>query len=68
MSKVFVAGNLALDFVGTLAERHHDRIEELPTAAELAQWFVDAGLVEEPPAVSSGQFARAYAFSRASKN
>ncbi|MGO4301646.1 CGNR zinc finger domain-containing protein [Leifsonia sp. RAF41] len=51
MTFEFVAGNLALDFVATVAERRTTAEERLPTAGDLAQWFVDAGVVDAPPAV-----------------
>ncbi|WP_431219357.1 CGNR zinc finger domain-containing protein [Leifsonia xyli] len=47
----FVAGNLALDFVATVAERRTTAVERVPTPAALAQWFADAGVVDAPPAV-----------------
>ncbi|MGO4535216.1 CGNR zinc finger domain-containing protein [Leifsonia sp. 2MCAF36] len=53
MSFEFVAGNLALDFVATVAERRTTAEERVPTPAALAQWFVDAGVVDVPPAVDA---------------
>ncbi len=47
-----MAGNLALDFVATVAERRTTAVERVPTPAALAQWFVDAGVVDAPPAIS----------------
>ncbi len=57
MAKVHVAGNPALDFVGTVSERGPDQVEELRSAADLADWFVGAGLVDEPPEVSDPELA-----------
>lgn len=51
MTFEFVAGNLALDFVATVAERRTTAVERIPSPAHLAQWFVDAGVVDTPPAV-----------------
>lgn len=48
-----MAGNLALDFVATVAERRTAAIERVPTAGALARWFVDAGVVDVPPAVDA---------------
>lgn len=47
----FVAGNLALDFVATVAERRTTAIERVPTPDALAQWFAEAGIVDAAPAV-----------------
>jgi predicted RNA-binding Zn ribbon-like protein len=48
---VFVGGNLALDFVGTLNERHSHRVENLNQPEDLGCWFVDASLLDSAPAV-----------------
>ncbi|MEY9953706.1 ABATE domain-containing protein [Leifsonia sp. EB34] len=55
----FVAGNLALDFVATVAERRTAAIEHLRDPADLARWFADAGVVDEPPAVDQRGLAEA---------
>jgi predicted RNA-binding Zn ribbon-like protein len=57
----FVAGNLALDFVATVAERRTTAEERLPTPAALAQWFADARVVDAPPAVDEAAYRRALA-------
>ena len=53
MSFEFVAGNLALDFVATVAERRTRAIERVPTPEALASWFADAGVVDAPPAIDA---------------
>lgn len=55
----FVAGNLALDFVATVAERRTAAVERVPTPASLAQWFADAAVVDAPPAVDEDDRAEA---------
>ena len=59
MGMVLVAGNLALDFVGTLNERRHARLETLVRPADLARWFVLAELVDDRPEVSAQQLGEA---------
>jgi predicted RNA-binding Zn ribbon-like protein len=59
MSSGFVAGNLALDFVATVAERTTTHLERLRTGADLADWIVQAGLLDRPPAVSQRDLAAA---------
>lgn len=51
MAFEFVAGNLALDFVATVAERRTTAVERVPTPETLARWFADAGVVDAPPRV-----------------
>ncbi|MFF1571630.1 CGNR zinc finger domain-containing protein [Leifsonia sp. NPDC058292] len=57
----FLAGNLALDFVATIASRDTVAEEKLVTAADLAEWLVLSGAVGEPPVVSGSEFDRAIA-------
>lgn len=52
MSFEFLAGNLALDFVATVAERTTTHLERLQRGADLADWIVQARLLNSPPAVS----------------
>lgn len=59
MSMVHIAGNAALDFVGTLSERGTADEEGLVDRAALAAWYVDAGLVDRPPAVSASDLVAA---------
>jgi predicted RNA-binding Zn ribbon-like protein len=54
---VFVGGNLALDFVGTLNERFSTRVDQLRTPADLGSWLVSAGVLDEPPPVSERDLA-----------
>jgi predicted RNA-binding Zn ribbon-like protein len=58
---VFVGGNLALDFVGTLNERGSTRVENLRTPTDLSAWFVKAGVVHSAPAVEASGLERAVA-------
>jgi predicted RNA-binding Zn ribbon-like protein len=55
----FVAGNLALDFVGTVAERTTQRVERLGSGADLARWLILAGLVDTLPAATPEHLAAA---------
>ena len=48
----FIAGNVALDFVATVAERTTTREERLREPADLAQWLADAGVLDAPPPVT----------------
>jgi predicted RNA-binding Zn ribbon-like protein len=54
----FVGGNLALDLVGTVAERRTSDHEQLSSNALAAQWFVAAGLLDQPPAVDDSDRQR----------
>jgi predicted RNA-binding Zn ribbon-like protein len=65
VSFAFVAGNLALDFVATVAERETTAVERVPTPGDLARWFVDAGVVDEPPAADARGLAEAVALREA---
>ncbi len=47
----FIAGNLALDFVGTVTERATTRLERLRAGADLAGWIVGARILDDPPPV-----------------
>jgi predicted RNA-binding Zn ribbon-like protein len=55
----FVAGNPALDFVATVAERRTAAVERVPTPESLARWFADAGLVDAPPPVDEAGYREA---------
>ncbi|MGO4595880.1 ABATE domain-containing protein [Leifsonia sp. 2TAF2] len=61
MAFEFVAGNFALDFVATVAERRTTAVERVPTPEALGEWFADAGLVDAPPAVTEAEHAEALA-------
>jgi predicted RNA-binding Zn ribbon-like protein len=55
---VFVSGDLALDFTGTLKWRRDDPEELLRTPADVAQWAVEAGILTEAPEISLDAFDR----------
>jgi predicted RNA-binding Zn ribbon-like protein len=55
----FVAGNLALDFVATVAERRTAAIERVPTPGALGDWFADARVLDQPPVVDAAGYAQA---------
>ena len=48
----FIAGDVALDFVATVAERTTTREDQLREPADLAQWLADAGVLDAPPPVT----------------
>ena len=48
---VHIAGNIALDFVGTVSERGSRDEEGLDDGPTLGRWYVDAGLVDRAPPV-----------------
>ncbi len=50
MPFVFVSGNLALDFVGTLNERRTTRVENLRQPSDVADWLVGARVLDAAPA------------------
>ncbi|MFG1705087.1 CGNR zinc finger domain-containing protein [Nonomuraea sp. M3C6] len=58
MSFVFVSGNLALDFIGTLKWRRSEPEELLATPADLGRWAVEAGVTTEEPAVGAADLRR----------
>jgi predicted RNA-binding Zn ribbon-like protein len=55
----FVTGNLALDYVATVAERGTTGLEHLVTPEDLAEWIAQAGVVDGPVQISAAGFARA---------
>ncbi|MEO3824325.1 CGNR zinc finger domain-containing protein [Actinomadura sp. B10D3] len=61
----FVSGNLALDFVGTLQHRRHDRRDLLRDPADVAAWITAAGLVTGTPALRPGDLEHALALREA---
>jgi len=61
----FVAGNLALDYVATVASRDTVAVERLPNPEAFAEWLVLSGAVDTPPVVSSTAFADAIALREA---
>jgi predicted RNA-binding Zn ribbon-like protein len=54
-----VAGRPVLDFVATVAERHTTRLEHLRSGRDLADWVVQAGLVDRRLRVDDDELARA---------
>jgi predicted RNA-binding Zn ribbon-like protein len=48
----FIAGNVALDFVATVAERTTTHEERLREPTDLAEWLADAGVLDSPPPVT----------------
>ncbi|WP_344612020.1 ABATE domain-containing protein, partial [Dactylosporangium salmoneum] len=56
MTFVFVSGDLALDFAGTLKWRRSAEPEELlSTPDDAARWAVAAGLLSAPPRVGPAE-------------
>lgn len=58
MAFVFVSGNLALDFVGTLKWRRNQPEELLATPHDLARWAIEATVLTEHPTVSQAELER----------
>lgn len=56
MTFVFVSGDLALDFAGTLKWRRSAPEELLATPADAARWAVEAGVLSAAPPVSTADF------------
>lgn len=48
----FIAGNVALDFVATVAERTTTHEERLREPADLAEWLTGAAVLDSPPPVT----------------
>jgi predicted RNA-binding Zn ribbon-like protein len=59
MTFEFIAGNLALDFVGTVSERDTVQGERLQTPADLAEWMAAASVLDHVPPVSARQLLAA---------
>lgn len=55
----FVGGRPCLDLTATVGERWRRRIERLQTPPDLARWFVQVGMAEQPPGVSRQDLAHA---------
>ncbi len=53
----FRGGRACLDLTATVGERWGQQIERLRTPQDLARWFAEAGLAEQPPAVSRQDLA-----------
>jgi predicted RNA-binding Zn ribbon-like protein len=56
MSFIFVSGNLALDFIGTLKWRRSDLEELLNVPADVAAWAHESGVITTPFEVSDAEF------------
>lgn len=59
MGVIFVSGNLALDYVGTLNERFSTRVEQLRQPDDVGGWLVAAGVLDEAPVVTQAAYAGA---------
>jgi predicted RNA-binding Zn ribbon-like protein len=57
----FVTGNLALDYVATVAERGTTQLEHLLTPEDLAEWIAQAAIVDGRVAVTPAGLERAKA-------
>ncbi|CCB72052.1 conserved protein of unknown function (plasmid) [Streptantibioticus cattleyicolor NRRL 8057 = DSM 46488] len=55
----FRSGRLSLAFVATVGERWRGNHERLRTPADLARWYREAGLLDEPVAVTPAGLAEA---------
>jgi predicted RNA-binding Zn ribbon-like protein len=55
----FLAGNVALDFVATVASRETDAVELIPDPAALAEWLERAGILSLVPSVTDEEWQRA---------
>lgn len=56
-----MTGNLALDYVATVAERGSTHLEHLAAPEDLAEWIAQAGIVDGPVKVTPAGFERAKA-------
>ena len=54
-----MTGNLALDYVATVAERGTSDLEHLGRPQDLVDWIAASGLVDRPPRVSAAGLERA---------
>jgi predicted RNA-binding Zn ribbon-like protein len=54
-----LADHPALDLVGTVAERTSTRVEQLTTPERLADWLVEAGLLDTAPAATAAELTAA---------
>jgi predicted RNA-binding Zn ribbon-like protein len=65
MSYIFVSGNLALDFIGTLKWRRSEREELLASPADAAAWARASGVINTPFEVSDTEFEALLSFREA---
>jgi predicted RNA-binding Zn ribbon-like protein len=56
---VFVGGCPSLDLVATLGRRHADPVERIPDGEALSRWFIEEGLLADPPPVTDRDLDRA---------
>jgi predicted RNA-binding Zn ribbon-like protein len=56
---VFVGGCPSLDLVATLGRRHASPVERIPDADTLSRWFVEQGLLTDPPPATDRDLERA---------
>lgn len=56
MSFIFVSGNLALDFIGTLKWRRSDLEELLKSPTDLTSWALESGVITSPFEVSDAEY------------
>ena len=61
MSMVFVGGNLALDFVGTVSERGSVRAEHLTGTADLGEWIRRSAVLDSAPNLDPNDLTTAIA-------
>jgi predicted RNA-binding Zn ribbon-like protein len=55
----FHSGRLCLDLVATVGERWRGEHERLREPADLARWYREVGLLDDPPAITAGGLAAA---------
>ncbi|RQX14023.1 hypothetical protein DDE19_24510 [Micromonospora ureilytica] len=65
MTFEFIADRPVLDFLPTLAERGHADVEQLTAPRDVADWAVQAGIVERAPAVDDAGLRHAKALREA---
>lgn len=56
---VFLSARLCLHLVATVGERWRRSFERLRRPDDLARWYVEAGLLDEPPAIDEDHLASA---------
>lgn len=60
MTHAFPCGTLPLDFVGTLRARRNPEPREMFAApADVGEWFVEAGMLDDAPAANDAVLAKA---------
>jgi predicted RNA-binding Zn ribbon-like protein len=56
---VFVGGCPSLDLVATLGRRHAGPVERIPDGEALSRWFIEEGLLTDPPPMTDRDLYRA---------